>query len=70
MISVLGIVEGSPAPPPSSKISRSFDLAWNPCLESQTEKHDQWSPNGWATVACQVRARPDWALSGPGSSPL
>ena len=27
--SLLGIVEG-PAPPPSSKISRSFDLAWNP----------------------------------------
>ena len=26
--SLLGIVEG-PAPPPSSKISRSFDLAWN-----------------------------------------
>ena len=27
--SLLGIVE-RPAPPPSSKISRSFDLAWNP----------------------------------------
>ena len=30
--SLLGIVEG-PAPPPSSKISRSFDLAWNPLLQ-------------------------------------
>ena len=27
--SILGKVEG-PAPPPSSKISWSFDLAWNP----------------------------------------
>ena len=28
--SLLGKSEG-PAPPPSSKISWSFDLAWNPC---------------------------------------
>ena len=30
-LSLLGKFEG-PAPPPSSKISRSFDLAWNPEL--------------------------------------
>ena len=31
--SLLGKSEG-PAPPPSSKISLSFDLAWNPALET------------------------------------
>ena len=34
--SLLGKSEG-PAPPPSSKISWSFDLAWNPvCVQADT----------------------------------
>ena len=39
--SLLGIVEG-PAPPPSSKISRSFDLAWNPGPAYKFNTLDNW----------------------------
>ena len=37
--SLLGKCEG-PAPPPSSKISRSFDLAWNPVTVPIREEGD------------------------------
>ena len=55
--SLLGIVEG-PAPPPSSKISRSFDLAWNPrrvhghCtfyLRAAVQRRGQRLPSGSGT---------------------
>ena len=53
--SLLGKSEG-PAPPPSSKISRSFDLAWNPdvYLQSQslsTIEHGHYT-DGLPSVTC------------------
>ena len=42
--SLLGKCEG-PAPPPSSKISRSFDLAWNPVIVDSHTAPELWYPH-------------------------
>ena len=44
--SLLGKSEG-PAPPPSSKISWSFDLAWNPVMVIPVSHIIQYAPLAW-----------------------